>query len=83
MSNVALPPWTMVTLRRDLVVVREAPDGLTLRVGRGLEFNVFPVAADAFYVPAFDQVLGFTGSGDQLQLRGRSALVDYVGRRVP
>lgn len=122
MSNVALPPWTMVTLHRDLVAVlegrapdttaappfvavaggppgnvagryatpngdtirvRDAPDGLTLQVGTGLEFNVIPVATDAFYVPALDQVLGFTANGDSLQLHGRSALTNSVARRVP
>lgn len=57
-------------------------EGLRLRVGAGLEFDVFPVGSDVFYVPGPDWLLGFIGDDAPTSLHVRSMYVDSVLGRV-
>ena len=121
-SNSDIPPWTLITLQRDLVAVLEgrepdrsvrpdlelvdagspegvsgryagaggdtltvfeAPDGLRMRVGGGLEFDVFQVAPDVFYVPGPDYFVGFSTEADSRRMHVRSMYVDFVASRIP
>jgi CubicO group peptidase (beta-lactamase class C family) len=60
----------------DTLHVTVAGDGLRLRVGSGLEFDVFHVRPDAFYVPGPDWVFGVSGVGAARRLHVRSIFVD-------
>jgi hypothetical protein len=67
----------------DTITVSDSPDGLRMRIGNGLEFGVFHVAPDAFYVPGPDYFLGFSGDAETRQMHVRSMFVDFVASRVP
>lgn len=66
----------------DTVHVTRAGDGLRLRVGAGLDFDVFHVRPDAFYVPGLDWVVGVNATQAGRQLHVRSVFTDAVVRRV-
>lgn len=67
----------------DTIHVSDTPDDLRLRVGKGLEFEVFQVRRDAFYVPGLDYVIGFTLEGERPRLHVRSISADFSATRVP
>lgn len=67
----------------DTITVTDTPAGLRMRVGRGLEFDVFQVAPAEFYVPGLDQFLGVSRDGDARRLHVRSMFVDFIAPRVP
>jgi CubicO group peptidase (beta-lactamase class C family) len=67
---------------RDTITVTNSPDGLRMRVGTGLVFDVFHVAPDAFYVPGLDCVVGFSGATDTRRMYIRSVFTDFVAPRV-
>jgi CubicO group peptidase (beta-lactamase class C family) len=67
----------------DTITVTDTRDGLRMRVGRGLEFEVFQVAPEEFYVPGGDFVLGFSGDADARRIHVRSMFTDFVAPRVP
>lgn len=117
LSNSDLPPWTLITLQRDLVAVLagrapdstprpafiavndarrnavvgryvapggdtlrvvDSRDGLRLRIGSGLDFDIFHITPELFYVPGLDYFVGFSGDADELRIHVRSLLVDFV-----
>lgn len=67
----------------DTILVSDSPGGLRLRAGDGLEFDMFHVAPDAFYVPGPDYFLGFTGDAGARRMHVRSVFADFVAPRVP
>ncbi|MBL8998502.1 MAG: beta-lactamase family protein [Gemmatimonadetes bacterium] len=67
----------------DTILVTDSPGGLRLRAGDGLEFDVFHVAPDEFYVPGPDYFLGFTGEVGARRMHVRSVFADFVAPRVP
>ncbi|MGQ0383709.1 MAG: serine hydrolase domain-containing protein [Gammaproteobacteria bacterium] len=118
-ANSSMPPWSTVTLERELVAAlagREAPpepaieflaidaatptavagtwvaDGfgmltvlgggpsLRLRAGDGLEFEMFPVSAEVFYVPGTDYWIAFSGDGPSA-MHVRSVFTDFIAHR--
>jgi CubicO group peptidase (beta-lactamase class C family) len=64
------------------LTVTRSSEGLRLRIGSGLEFDVFQVAPDEFYVPGPDYFVGFSGSAEERQMHVRSMFVDSVGPRL-
>lgn len=121
-SNSSLAPWTLITLKRDLVAalaerepdrglrpafvavdkrergamagryavaggdtisVTHSSDAFRMQVGDGLEFEIFQVAPDAFYVPGLDYVLGFTDGADVRTMHVRSMFADFIALRIP
>ena len=54
---------------------------LRLRVGTGLDFDVFQVSPEVFYVPGPDYWLAFSGGARPTTLHLRSMFVDVVARR--
>jgi len=66
----------------DTMHVTVAGDGLRLRVGSGLDFDVFHVKPDAFYVPGPDWVVGVSGAGAGRRLHVRSILIDVVATPI-
>jgi D-alanyl-D-alanine carboxypeptidase len=67
----------------ETITVTDSPEGLRLRIGDGLDFNLFHVAPDAFYSPAFDSVIGFSGDADALHMHLRSMFADVRAARLP
>lgn len=67
----------------DTIIVSDSRDGLRLRVGGGLEFDVFQVSPEAFYVPGLDHFLGFRGNALARRMHVRSMFADFVASRVP
>ncbi|MEO6447386.1 MAG: serine hydrolase domain-containing protein [Gemmatimonadaceae bacterium] len=67
----------------DTITVTNTRDVLRLRVGRGLEFDVFHVAPDEFYVPGLDYFLGFSGHADARRIHVRSMFDDFAAPRIP
>lgn len=63
--------------------VRVSTDGdtLRLRVDAGLEFELFQVSRDAFYVPGRDWWLAFSGGQAARRMHLRSMYVDAVAQR--
>ncbi len=55
--------------------------GLRLRVGTGLEYDVFQVSREIFYVPGPDYWIGFTGADAPSAMHVRSMFLDVVARR--
>jgi CubicO group peptidase (beta-lactamase class C family) len=66
----------------DTISVSGSSDGLRLRVGDGLEFDLFHIAPETFYVPGLDYFLGFGGEGDARRMHVRSMFADFVALRV-
>jgi len=68
----------------DSVIVALAPEGegLRVRVGAGLDFDMFPVGGGVFYVPGLDWLLAFTGGEAPTSLHVRSMYIDSVLGRV-
>jgi hypothetical protein len=68
----------------DTITVTSARDGLLrMQVGRGLEFDVFHIAPETFYVPGLDYFLAFSGDADARRLHIRSMFADVVAPRLP
>jgi CubicO group peptidase (beta-lactamase class C family) len=67
----------------DTITVTDSRTGLRLRVGSGLEFDVFQVAPEAFYVPGLDLFLGFSGDAGAWRMHARSTFTDLIAPRVP
>jgi CubicO group peptidase (beta-lactamase class C family) len=67
----------------DTITVAYSNDGLRLRVGGGLEFDMFHVTPDAFYTPGLDYVVGFSGDMATRRMHVRSIFDDFVASRVP
>ncbi|MGQ0430610.1 MAG: serine hydrolase domain-containing protein [Gammaproteobacteria bacterium] len=54
----------------------------TLRVGDGLEFDMFQVGSEVFYVPGPDYWIAFSGDGPAA-MHVRSVFADFIARRAP
>lgn len=67
----------------DTIRVVDSRDGLRLRIGSGLDFDVFHIAPDMFYVPGLDYFVGFSGDADARRIHVRSMFVDFVVPRIP
>ena len=67
----------------DTIRVRDSRDGLRLRLGSGLDFDVFHITPDMFYVPGLDYFVGFSDDTDALRIHVRSMFVDFAVRRIP
>lgn len=67
----------------DTLHVSDSRDGLRLRIGSGLDVDVFHITRDMFYVPALDYFMGFSGDADALRIHVRSMFVDFDVRRLP
>jgi CubicO group peptidase (beta-lactamase class C family) len=67
----------------DTIAVTDSRTGLRLRVGSGLEFDLFQVAPAEFYVPGLDQFVGFSGDAPARRMHVRSMFADFVTPRVP
>lgn len=66
----------------DPISVTGSSDGLRLRVGAGLEFDLFQVTADGFYVPGLDYFIGFSGVAASRRMHVRSMFADFVATPV-
>lgn len=66
----------------DTITVSASGDGLRLRVGAGLEFDLFHVTADGFYVPGLDYFIGFSGVAASRRMHVRSMFADFVATPV-
>jgi CubicO group peptidase (beta-lactamase class C family) len=66
----------------DTISVSGWRDGLRLRVGGGLEYDLFHVSPETFYVPGFDAFVGFTGEGDARRMHVRSMFADFAALRA-
>ncbi len=66
----------------DRITVTNAPENLRLRIGNGLDFEIFHVAPDAFYVPGLDYFIGFSGDGATRRMHVRSMFEDFIATRV-
>jgi len=67
----------------DTLRVIDSRDGLRLRLGSGLDFEVFHITPDVLYVPGLDYFVGFSGDADELRIHVRSMFVDFVVPRLP
>ncbi|MBC7894768.1 MAG: beta-lactamase family protein [Cytophagaceae bacterium] len=67
----------------DTITVTSSPNGLRLRVGDGLEFDLFHVAPDEFYLPGLDFFIGFSGGAGERRMHARSMFVDFMADRIP
>jgi CubicO group peptidase (beta-lactamase class C family) len=56
---------------------------LRIRAADGLEFDVFQVSREVFYVPGLDYWLAFEGGTPPAAMHVRSMFVDAVARRAP
>jgi hypothetical protein len=72
-----------VVPRGDTISVTNADAGLRLRINGGLEFDVFHIMPDAFYVPGPDYFVGFSGEAAVRQMHVRSMFVDIIALRIP
>lgn len=63
------------------IVLSSAASGIRVRVGDGLENDMFQVSRDAFYVPGLDLWLGFSGEIAPSTLHLRGMFIDAVGVR--
>jgi CubicO group peptidase (beta-lactamase class C family) len=63
------------------VHLRQSGARLVLRRGEGLEFAVFPVSPEVFYVPGTDWWLSFSGGVPPDSMQVRTVFGDHVGRR--
>lgn len=64
-----------------VLTISSAAGRLSLRVGDGLEFDVFQVSRDVFFAPGPDYWLSFSGGKPPAALHVRSMFVDAVARR--
>ena len=119
-SNSNLPPWSLITLQRQLVNALAERSGeerttmpfesfekssqssiagvyvaegvgtiklssvdnrLQLRVDEGLEFDVYPVTPEIFYVPGTDYWLAFSGGQSPSMMHIKTMFVDAVAHR--
>jgi CubicO group peptidase (beta-lactamase class C family) len=64
-----------------VLTVRMADGRPRLRIGEGLEFDLFPVSREVFYAPGPDYWLAFSGGQTPAALHLRSMFVDVVARR--
>ena len=119
-SNSNLPPWSLITLQRQLVsalaerggeeilatpfepfnessrsaiagiyvaegigtiTLNSADNHLRLRVDQGLEFDVYPVTPEVFYVPGTDYWLAFSGGRSPSKMHIKTLFVDTVAHR--
>ncbi len=67
----------------DTIEVAMTSDGMRLRQGLGLEFDVFQVSPEVFYVPGSDSFLGFTDASGRRRMHVRSMFTDFVALRTP
>ena len=67
----------------DTITVTSSAAGLRMRIGDGLEFDIFHLTPEAFYVPGLDYFLGFSGAADTLRMHARSMFADFIAARVP
>ncbi len=65
-----------------LIAVSAASTGLRLRENGGLEFDVFQVSTDTFYVPGLDYFLGFSDDPSNRRVHVRSMFRDFSALRV-
>jgi len=73
--------WSAANLGE--LTLRSTGTGLRLRVGSGLEFDVFQVSPEIFYVPGPDYWIGFTGAQAPSSMHLRSMFVDAVASFRP
>ncbi len=73
---------TYVAAGLDSIVISRSATGLRLRIGAGLEYDMFRVADDALYVPGLDTWAGFTGVPRASELHLRSVFLNAVGKRI-
>ncbi len=71
--------WTVDSL--GTVTIGNGPRGLQMRVGAGLEFDVFQVGRQVFYVPGPDYWLAFSGGPRPSTMHLRSVFKDAKGSR--
>lgn len=64
------------------VRVSSGAAGLRLQIGGGLEFDVFQVSREVFYVPGPDYWLAFSGGPRPEAMHIRSMFIDTVARRA-
>lgn len=72
-----------VTPGGDTIRVVDSRDGLRLRIGHGLDLDVFHITPEMFYVPGLDYFVGFSGDADALRIHVRSMFVDFAVPRLP
>ncbi|HEY7740483.1 MAG TPA: serine hydrolase domain-containing protein [Steroidobacteraceae bacterium] len=65
------------------VTISATGPGLRLRVDAGLEFDMFQVSREIFYVPGMDYWIGFTGVDAPSAMHLRSMFVDAVATVQP
>ncbi len=66
---------------REPFVVHATTSGLRLRIGAGLDYDVFAVEPDVFYVPGLDLWMAFTGQPQPSVMHVQSVFFDTVARR--
>ncbi len=63
------------------IVVRADADGLKVRIGDGLEYDIFRVSGEVFYLPGMDLWLAFSGDSTPSMLHVRGMFLDAAGVR--
>lgn len=65
-----------------VVTIVAKSDGLHFRVGAGLDYGMFPLSSDVFYVPGLDYRVAFSGGSPPPAIHIKSMAHDVVGRRT-
>jgi CubicO group peptidase (beta-lactamase class C family) len=73
---------TWVADGRPPLTITAGEGGLRLREGDGLEFDVFQVSREVFYVPGPDYWIAFSGADGPSTMQVRSMFVDFVAHRA-
>lgn len=67
----------------DTIRVVDSRDGLRMRIGSGLEFDVFHITPEMLYVPGLDWFAGFSGQAGGVRIHVRSMFADFAAQRIP
>lgn len=65
-----------------VIMIGAGSDGLLFRVGAGLDYGMFPVSKDVFYVPGLDYWVAFSGGHPPPAIHIKSMAHNVVGRRT-
>lgn len=74
---------TWVAEEVGIVTLSTGGAGLLLRIGCGLEFGVFRVSRDVFYVPGLDYWMAFGGATRPTAMHLKSMFVEATLGRAP
>ena len=81
-ANLAPAAGTWLAAGIGELTLRAAGPGLRLRAGSGLEFDVFRVSPEVFYVPGLDYWIAFGDEEFPSAMHVRSMFVNVVARRA-